>query len=607
MKLTDGHARPARAGAGPPDVRQAAALAREPEDPRPGGAQPRKGPGREEECPAQAPRGHRSHAHKGKAMPARGVPAKTQEEVAGGQEAPQGKGSPPTPPTTVNSRAATPKPRRASGPPRRRSPGSPEASGRKRLRSRTPRDKSPRVNGSSGPRARPGASHARSRPPRRGAAPAGAAGAAALNSSRSYAPPTGELGTRRIADPPKGSPHAAAAVAPRTTAGEPAPGGRRGPVPYDAVRVPARIVAAAVVVAAAVAAIAMGAGRAAPSPAGPAATVRRTPCRRAGGNPDPTAHRRRAAKGRRAFRIRGKRTAGTRTAAIRRALAGLAGRVKVGLGIALTGVAKVRARAKAAEEGAQAQRLGSVSKLDTPSPRRRSSGSTRGAEMTEQPRGSTPRSKTSKNAERVVAAATGPAQPTKEPEGRAQGRPSSPLHPGPTGRPNGSSELPGMAENGALFPSPKTRVSLGETNPLCTGVAKKSGSDGSLEAWRSWGARTRAGWNPPVPTLWGVRQEATQPKERRALPPYRRARGGLQGWSWATPSPRTEPYVVACLPRAWTRRDPGRRRKEREPDQGRGDRACPDGGTYVFHGVHAPATTGLRVVGSGKPRTLGPP
>ena len=219
-------------------------------------------------------------------------------------------------PTTVSPRAATPSPRGASGLPRRRSPRPPVVSGRKRVRNRTPR-KSLRVGGSSGLRARPEASHAPGRLFQRGAAPSGAA---ALNSSRSYVQPTGELGTPRIADPPQGSPRAAAAVALRTAAGEPAPGGREVPAPDDAVRAPAGIVAAAAIVAAtAVAAIAMGAGRAAPSFAGPATAVTRAPCRRAGGSPDPTARRRRAARGRRAFRIRGRRRAGTRTTAVGRA------------------------------------------------------------------------------------------------------------------------------------------------------------------------------------------------------------------------------------------------------------------------------------------------
>ena len=173
---------------------------------------------------------------KGKAVPARGVPAKTLEEVAGGQageEAPQGE-SESTYSYYSESQSNKPMPRRASGRPPRRSPGPPVASGRKRDRSRTP-GMSPRVGGSSGPGARPRASHARVRPPRKGAAPAEAA---ALSSSRSYAPPTREPGTLVTADPPQGSPHAAAAVAPRTAASESAPGGRRDPVPDDADRVP---------------------------------------------------------------------------------------------------------------------------------------------------------------------------------------------------------------------------------------------------------------------------------------------------------------------------------------------------------------------------------
>ena len=172
------------------------------------------------------------------------------------------------------------------------------------------------------------------------------------------------------ADHPQGSPHAAAALNPRTSASGSAPGGRRDPVPDDTDRVPTGMAAAAIVaVAAAVAAV--GAGRAAPSTAGPAATMKRVPCRRAGGNPDPTAHRKRAARGRRAFRIRERRRAGTRPTTIRRVLAGLAARIRAGLGIALTEVAKVRARTRAAEEGARAQKLGSVNRLETPSPGRR--------------------------------------------------------------------------------------------------------------------------------------------------------------------------------------------------------------------------------------------
>ena len=147
-----------------------------------------------------------------------------------GRRPPRGNRSPRMPPTPANPRAATPRVRKASGLPQRRSPGPLVASGRKRVRSRTPR-KSPRVGGSSGPRARPWTSHARGRPPWRGAAPGGAA---ALNSSRSYALPTRELGTPRIADPPQGSPRAAAAVAPRTAASESAPGGRSpgGEIPF---------------------------------------------------------------------------------------------------------------------------------------------------------------------------------------------------------------------------------------------------------------------------------------------------------------------------------------------------------------------------------------
>ena len=372
----------------------------------------------------------------------------------------------------------------------------------------------------------------------------------------------------------------------------------------------------------------MGASRAAPNPAGPAATMRRTPCRRAGGNPDPKAHRRRAARGRRAIRIRGKGKAGTRTTAIRRPLAGLAGRVRAGLGIALTRVAKVRARAKAAEEGAKAQRLGSVSRLDMPSPRRRSSGSTRGSKMTGQPKGSAPRSRTSKNAEGVVAAATGPAQPTKEPEGRAQGRPSSPLRPGPAARPNGSSELPGMAENDALFPGPGTRVFPGrneslvhksericgllalgrgeqdargptahdrQARPPVPRVARKSGGrwlSGSLDGWE--GANT-CQREPPSPPMVGsaARGHATQGEVSPAslLTGLRGATGGELGY--------TEPPHGAALgglsPRGVSAQRPRTETEGTRAGPRKGGSSLP-GWRYMLHGVHAPATTNLRVL-----------
>ena len=174
-------------------------------------------------------------------------------------------------PITVRPRAATPRPRRTSGRPPRGSPGPPVGSGRKRDRGRKP-GASPRVGGSSSPGARPRTSDPHAWLPQRGAAPAGTA---ALRSFRSYAPPTEEPGARVTTDPPRGSPHAAAAAIPRTAAGESAPG-ESGPVPGDADRAPTGTgAAAAVAVAAAVTAMSSGAGRTDPSPAAMAREPRR--------------------------------------------------------------------------------------------------------------------------------------------------------------------------------------------------------------------------------------------------------------------------------------------------------------------------------------------
>ena len=512
-------------------------------------------PGRGEHSPDKAPVARKSAplkppmaigaTPKGKAMPARGVPAKTLEEVAGGQAgeaAPQGESESTYASYSSESQSSDAQGQESERPAAKEKPRAP---GGERPQARPQQDAPQEPSGGreqrpesppmDQPRARPAPLERGS--PRRGrrielvqvirSADKGA------GHPKDRRPSPGKSPRRRRSGPPDRRKR----IGPRREES-----GRRDPVPDDADRAPAGIVAAAAVaVAAAVAAIAMGAGRAAPSPVGPAATMRRTPCKRAGGNPDPTARRKRAARGRRAFRIREKRKAGTRTTAIRRALARLAGRVRLGLGIAPMEVAKVRARAKAAEGGAKAQRFGSVSKLDTPSPRRRSSGNTSGAERTERSRGSPPRSRTSKNAEGAVAAATSPAQPTMELEGRAQDRPSSPRRPGPTGLPDGSNELPGMAENGALFPGPGTRVfpgrdkSLVHKSPGFCGllapgrgwqgvrgptadkrgrryvpcVARKNGSVGSLEAWRSEGGQIHASRKPPDPPWWGARQEAT--------------------------------------------------------------------------------------------------
>ena len=145
-----------------------------------------------------------------------------------GKRRPRRDRSPLIPPTAVRPRAATPRLRRTSNRPPRRSSGPPVGSGRKRGLGRRP-GASLRMSGSSSAEIRPRTSVAGTWPPQRRAAPAKTA--ARLTSSRSYAPPAGEPGTRVIADAPQESPHAAATAAPRTAAqaGQPR---ARGAIPF---------------------------------------------------------------------------------------------------------------------------------------------------------------------------------------------------------------------------------------------------------------------------------------------------------------------------------------------------------------------------------------
>ena len=218
--------------------------------------------------------------------------------------------------------------------------------------------------------------------------------------------------------------------------------------------------AAAVAVAAAVTVMSNGAGRIDPKAAGPGAKRWRTACRRAGGSPDPTTRRRRAARGRRAFRIGGRRRAGTRPTAIGRTLASVAGRIRAGFKMARTEVAKARARAEGAGEGARARKPGSARKPDMPSPERRSSGISRNAERGARPRGSPRRSRTSTGAGAAAGVATGRAEPTTGPAGQTQSRRSCASLPG------GSSESPRTAEGSAPSPGHGTQVFHGRTRSL---------------------------------------------------------------------------------------------------------------------------------------------
>ena len=448
-------------------------------------------PCREEHSPEQAPAAKKSAppkpptavgaTAKGKAMPARGVPAKPLEKAAGdqaGEEAPQ-EGSESTYSSYYNSSqssdaqaqenerpTAKEKPPTPSGERQQARPG-PEArrepSGEREQQRRDPPKDQRRVHLA----------------PQREAAPAGTA---ALSSSKSYAPRTKEPGTPMTADAPRGSPHATAAATPRAAASESAPGEKSDPVPDGADRAPTGAgPAAAIALAAAVTAMSSGAGRTDPSPPGPGVKTWRTACRRAGGIPDPIIRRRRATRGRRAFRIRGRSRAGTRPTAIKRALASVAGRIRTGLRIALTEVAQVRARAAGAGEEAWARRLSSARNHDTPSPEQRSSGTSRSAERGAWPRGSPRRSRTTTNAGEAAGVATGRAQPTKEPAGQAQGRRSCPRRPRPAELPDGSNESPATAEGSVPSPVHGARNFPERSNSL---VHRFSKYYGLFAPWR---------------------------------------------------------------------------------------------------------------------------
>ena len=312
-----------------------------------------------------------------------------------------------------------PRPRKTGGRPPRESPRPPVGSGRKRERGRKP-GANPRVGGSSSPGARPRASHARTWPLRRGAAPAGAA---ALSLSRSYAPPTKEPGTRVTADSAQGSPHVAAAVTPRTATSESAPSGKSGPVPDDDTdRAPTGMgAAAAIAVAATVAATSRGAGRIGPSPAGLVARMK-------------IRQKARCQRSEKSLQDSGKAQGWNQTHGDQ----------------ASTGKRswqdpswprdRPHGGGKGKNQGRGSGRRGKGSKPDTPSPRRRSSGNSRSAGKTARPRGSPRRSRTSTDAEEAAGAATSRAQPTKEPAGRAQERRSCPCRPRPAGLPEGSNE-----------------------------------------------------------------------------------------------------------------------------------------------------------------------
>ena len=151
----------------------------------------------------------------------------------------------------------------------------------------------------------------------------------------------------------------------------------------------------------------MGTGRAAPATARPAKAVTRAPCRGAGGSPDFTARRRRAARGRSAFSIRGGRRVGTRTTAIERALTRLIGTARTGIRRTLALVERARARAKEAGEGAKSRRPGTASTLNTANPGRRISAGSRGAEMSALPKGSAFRSRATGSVKGVCSGSRG--------------------------------------------------------------------------------------------------------------------------------------------------------------------------------------------------------
>ena len=138
----------------------------------------------------------------------------------------------------------------------------------------------------------------------------------------------------------------------------------------------------------------------------------------------------------------------------------IAGRIRAGLRMARTEVAKARARAEDAGEEARARKPGSARKPDMPSPERRSSGISRNAERGARPRGSPRRSRTSTGAGAAAGVATGRAEPTTGPAGQTQSRRSCASLPG------GSSESPRTAEGSAPSPGHGTQVFHGRTRSL---------------------------------------------------------------------------------------------------------------------------------------------
>ena len=124
---------------------------------------------------------------------------------------------------------------------------------------------------------------------------------------------------------------------------------------------------------------------------------------------------------------------------------------------------------------------------------------------------------------RVVAAATSPARPTREPEGRARCRPGGPPRPGPTGRPNGSSESPGLADGGDFFPGSGARVFPGrDETPVhrspscCKFLAPKRGGQDTQAPTAGKSGRRDHRWKKKVGvlTLWMPREMG----KRRRLP-----------------------------------------------------------------------------------------
>lgn len=136
----------------------------------------------------------------------------------------------------------------------------------------------------------------------------------------------------------------------------------------------------------------------------------------------------------------------------------------------------------------------------------------------------------------VVAAAAGPAKPMMEPGRRARRRPGDPLRPGPTARQGGSSESPGVADGGDLFPSPGARVFLGrDKTPVhrspgfCGSLAPRLGGRDKRTLAAGTSGRQDHGWKKKVGALplWKP-GECEGPRPRRppaGAPPPFQARG----------------------------------------------------------------------------------